>query len=308
VFASTIIISCNKKDNPADPNAVSTTDASTARTVLNSATLNIHLMDDPARFDAVYVDIRSVKVQVNDSTWYTLPLFRPGVYNLLNFKNDSDTLISSGILVPPGNITKMELILGSNNSVVVRGTSYPLTVRTDSIIRIWLRFRHDDFDHGFGFGIAGRLWDGNADDEDFDEGELPIVVGGVYDIYADFDAGMSVHRTGDDDFFDRDGDHDDGTRSYVLRPVVRAFVKTNTGKLQGQVLPLVAMSTVYASNATDVFTAIPNGEGYFTFPMLPQGNYEVVVMPSDTTYVNDTLKGIVVNANSVTRLGTITLH
>jgi len=309
LFSSTVFTSCSKKDAITNQDLAGKTVGSQARTTANSATLNIHLMDDPGKFDAVYIDIRSIKVQLNDSTWDTLALFRPGVYNLLNFKDDVDTLITSALL-PPGSITKMEMVIGSNNTVVVKGTTFPLTPRSaDSTIRIWLRFNHDGSHEGF--GIAGRLWDKDIDDEDFDAGTLPMVAGGIYDVYADFDVAMSVFNNNGHDFFDWDKDKDDhkvGTAGYTLRPVVRAYVKTNTGKLTGQVLPVAAMSTIYASNATDVFTAIPDNEGHFSFPMLPQGTYDVIVTPSVITYTSDTLTSVTVTANTVTRLGLITLH
>ncbi len=311
LLATSALTSCSKKDTPENANAATTAAGAKARTTANSATLNIHLMDDPGKYDAVNIDIKNIRVQLDDSTWDTVALFRPGIYNLLNFKDDVDTLITSTLL-PPGRIIKMEMAVGTDNSVVVRGTTYPLTLRssTDSSIRIWLRFRHDGRHEGYGFGIGGRSWDRDIDDEDFDEGGLPMVAGGVYDVYADFDVAMSVFNTNGHGFFDwdRDRDHHSATANYILRPVVRAYVKTNTGRLTGQVLPVAAMSTVYASNATDIFTAMPDSGGHFTFPMLPEGSYEIIVTPGISTYTSDTLTAVTVTANMVTRLGVITLH
>lgn len=90
--------------------------------------LSVYLTDDPAAYDAVNIDIKDI--QVNTSTdanagWQSLPVVRPGVYNLLDFRNGLDTLLASKEL-PAGRISQIRLVLGTNNSVVVKGTTYPL--------------------------------------------------------------------------------------------------------------------------------------------------------------------------------------
>jgi len=106
--------------------------------------VSIRLSDNGVKFDAVNVDIQSVAVQVipdscinkyhddqdhdgdNDhdhdsasrcSSWDTLSI-NPGVYNLLDLANGVDTILASGLTVS-GKITKIRLILGDKNSVVI---------------------------------------------------------------------------------------------------------------------------------------------------------------------------------------------
>jgi hypothetical protein len=116
--------------------------------------ISIRLSDNPVPYQAVNVDIQQVIVQVipdscvgnggrdgdryhhhdecyddNEfrcSVWDTLNI-RPGVYNLLNLSNGTDTLLAAGLTLQ-GRINKIKLILGNNNSVVVDSVSYPLTL------------------------------------------------------------------------------------------------------------------------------------------------------------------------------------
>lgn len=127
--------------------------------------VSIRLSDNPVNFGAVNVDIQSVEVQVipdsclnhfhddmdhdgNDdhdhnhasrcSTWDTLNI-NPGVYNLLDLANGTDTILANGLTVS-GKITKIRLTLGDNNSVVIDSVSYPLTLwNNDHTVTLALR-------------------------------------------------------------------------------------------------------------------------------------------------------------------------
>src|SRR5260370_35155938 len=93
--------------------------------------VRIRLSDNPVPYQAVYVDIQKVIVQVipdscrgrgdrndNDcydddeyrcSVWDTLDI-RPGVYNLLDLSNGADTLLATG-LTRQGRVKKIQLVL-----------------------------------------------------------------------------------------------------------------------------------------------------------------------------------------------------
>lgn len=110
----------------------------------------LYLTDDPALYTAVNIDIRTVEVKVdtcegrknddnagqNDSNaddshrsrdefgkWDTLS-FQPGIINVAALRNGIDTLLATGEV--NGRIRKIRLTLGTQNSVVVNGTSFPL--------------------------------------------------------------------------------------------------------------------------------------------------------------------------------------
>lgn len=97
-----------------------------------SSNLQVRLTDAPAVYDQVNVDIREVRVNfADDSTgWVSLNTIAK-VYNLLGLQNGVDTLLATGT-VQTGTVKEIRLILGSNNTVVVGGISYPLTIPSGS--------------------------------------------------------------------------------------------------------------------------------------------------------------------------------
>lgn len=112
-MAALFIVACSKSDD---------------NNTSGNSRLSVYLTDDPSSYDAVLIDIQDI--QVNNSTdsangWESLHLLRPGVYDLLKFRNGLDTVLASAE-IPAGKISQIRLILGSDNSVVANGISYPL--------------------------------------------------------------------------------------------------------------------------------------------------------------------------------------
>lgn len=143
---------------------------STSTTAATTGRLEIRLTDGPATYDAVYIDIQQVAVNASadsatDSGWQTIPLLRPGIYNLLDFKNGIDTVLASANL-PAGKLSQLRLILGDSNSVIVDGQSYPL--KTPSGQQSGLKLNIDATLTG---GIVYRLW------IDFDAGRSIVATG-----------------------------------------------------------------------------------------------------------------------------------
>ena len=168
--------------------------------------VQIRLSDGPVNFDAVNVDIQRVEVlvlpdschegghnsgddhengdsscyhdhdgdgdhhQYSCAVWDTLDI-RPGVYNLLNLSNGTDTLLASGLTVA-GQIRQIRLILGTNNSVVVDSVSYPLTLLNGSN-RVTINIRGEDI-------------------EEITPGDLQL--------WLDFDAARSIERVHNNQF------------------------------------------------------------------------------------------------------------
>ncbi len=92
----------------------------------------VYLTDSPGDYQAVNIDIQKVMVNVssdtsdNSSGWKEVTMLRPGVYNLLNFRNGADTILA-GVDLPAGSISQIRLVLGDSNSVVLNdGTVIPL--------------------------------------------------------------------------------------------------------------------------------------------------------------------------------------
>jgi hypothetical protein len=135
-----------------------------------SAHLQVMLTDGPGPYDSVLIDVEKVEVNVSSDTgtssgWQTVNLLRPGIYNLLKFSNGIDTLLAATDL-PAGTLSQMRLVLGSNNSVVIGGQSYPLTTPSAQ-------------QSGLKFNIHATL-----------------TAGIVYRLWIDFDANRSIVATG----------------------------------------------------------------------------------------------------------------
>lgn len=117
-----------------------------------------------------------------------------------------------------------------------------------------------------------------------------LVAGAAYDLWLDFDAGSSIVAT--------------GSGKYNLKPVIRAYSSLTNGRIKGYVLPAAAMVTVYASNGTETYAAIPNSSGYFMFSGLPEGEYTVTYDADALLYIDLVLKNINVSFGVETDLGT----
>ena len=92
--------------------------------------LRVHMTDAPAAWDEVNIDLKEVQVKLSkgDTTkWLSLQTIT-GIYNLLEFQNGLDTVIAQGAF-PTGEVVKeIRLIVGNDNSIVVAGQDYPLTI------------------------------------------------------------------------------------------------------------------------------------------------------------------------------------
>jgi len=112
--------------------------------------MTVRMTDAPGNFDAVYIDLQSVVVTGGPGGDVTLNT-RAGVYNLLNFANGVDTLIANGS-IQAGNVEQIRLVLGPNNSVVVNGTSYPLS--TPSAMQSGLKLQvHQTLQAGVAYNV-----------------------------------------------------------------------------------------------------------------------------------------------------------
>jgi len=137
----------------------------------NGTNFKVLLTDNPALYDSVNIDIREVRVNFNDDSsgnnpgWINMST-NAGVYNLLTLQNGVDTLLATtNFPTPTQTLKQIRLILGPDNSVVVAGIRYPLTVPSGS-------------QSGLKINLNKQL---NA--------RLDSVL-------IDFDAALSIHQTG----------------------------------------------------------------------------------------------------------------
>lgn len=118
ISAFTLFSACDKADtNPGN----------------GSSHLDLYLTDSPGDYKEVWIDIQQVMVKpsnadsAGDTGWKEVPLLRPGLYNLLEFRNGADTVLG-GVDLPAGKVSQIRLILGDNNYVILNdGTKEMLT-------------------------------------------------------------------------------------------------------------------------------------------------------------------------------------
>lgn len=128
----------------------------------------MRMTDAPGDYGQVNVEIIGAEVHSDINGWTSLNV-KAGIYNLLDLTNGKDTLIANG-QVAVGKISQIRLTLGSNNSVVFKGNTYPL--KTPS---------------GQQSGIKLQV---NA----------TLLAGINYSMLIDFDADKSIVQTGDGKF------------------------------------------------------------------------------------------------------------
>jgi hypothetical protein len=226
------------------------------------ADVTMRLTDGPAEYDAVYLDIQAVELTMTGQSAVTLTPVRPGIYDILHFKNGADTLLMRAD-VPGGNIEQIRLKLGSNNSVVIDGQSYALTTPSGQTSGIKLNLNQT------------------------------LVAGNAYTFWIDFDAGKSIHQT--------------GNGKYMLKPVIRAYSSLTDGRIKGYVMPLNSFATVYAINGVDTFAAIPETDGFFRIGGLPAASYSLWIDSGIPTLQDAIIPNVAVTYGVENNVGTITL-
>jgi len=230
--------------------------------------LEVRLTDAPAGYDAVYIDIQKVEVNVSadsgaTSGWQTVNVLHPGIYNLLNFKNGIDTLLAATDL-PAGTLSQMRLVLGNNNSVVINGQSYALTTPSSQ-------------QSGLKLNIHAAL-----------------TAGIVYRLWIDFDAARSIVAAND-------------SSKYNLKPVIRTYTEAIGGSIKGYVLPGAAKPQVWAVQGVDTLLALPDSAtGYYFIGGANAGSWNLLFHAQDATY-KDTAFAVTVSTGVVTNTGTVTL-
>ena len=225
-------------------------------------------------FDSVFIDLQKLEVKLEDETlpnggWINLNI-RAGVYNILRFRNGLDTLFATGTL-PNARVRKIRLTLGTQNSVMKGG------------IRSALRLHDDDREV-----IA-----------DLSAASFEITSAGQVLFWIDFDASRSIQV---------DNSGSGNNNGYRLKSHIRIFTRSNSGEIEGRVLPRAADALVMAINGTDTTSAIPeDDDGEFKIVGLNAGTYKVFI-DGQNGFNDTTINNVIVRNREDTHLPSITLH
>jgi len=253
--------------------------------------LSVHLLDDPADFQKVLVDIQGIEVKTDTcsqarwnavwdrdrehgcdawhdykdtcDTWDTLDI-HPGVVDLLTLQNGADTLLAAG-LFPAGTIERIRLSLGTRDSVMVDSVLYPL--------------------HFFG--------NENVVYVDVQGIHLDSLTASNLGMYLDFNVERSVFRF---------------NGAYWLKPFIKVFGLTGTGAVEGKVRPVHSSGMIMAYNSTDTGYARPDrDQGEFMVRGLAPGNYSLYIQGVNG-YQDTTIENVSVIKQQRTGVGTVVLH
>lgn len=133
------------------------------------STLNVRLTDAPADYQEVNIDLEKIYVNLSgdSASWIELEA-NAGVYNLLGLQNGVDTLIGNEVL-PKEVVKEIRLVLGSDNTIKVGGSVYPLVIPSGA-------------ESGLKIKVNKKL-----------EANIETLI-------IDFDAALSVHEEGTGDY------------------------------------------------------------------------------------------------------------
>ena len=118
VVSLTVLISC-KKNGTGD----------------GKARLQVYLTDDPGDYQAVYIDVKDVQINVTgdaNNGWQSLQGVNAGVYDLLRLVNDEDTILADAE-IPSGRLHQIRFVLGTENYVKLEGTTELIKLETPCI-------------------------------------------------------------------------------------------------------------------------------------------------------------------------------
>lgn len=235
------------------------------------ARVNFRLVDAPADYDEVWVEVLALRVKVDyegsdmdedDSSWEEIIYDGPQMVNLLDLTGGNSLLIGSEDF-PEGEIDQIRLILGENN-YLMKGEQ-KIALKTPSAQQSGLKIKVE---------------------EDIQGGQ-------TYDLIIDFDAAKSIVNAGN-------------SGNVILKPVLRAYVEVSQG-IMGQVFPLEAqpVQVTIAGNGTEANT-FADATGKYSVMGLTPGTYSVTFTPNDA-YTPQTLTNIVVEDGKVTTPNVVNL-
>ncbi len=237
----------------------------------NEARVNFRLVDAPANFDEVWVEVIALRVKADydgsdmgedESTWKEIPYNGSKMVNLLDLTGGNSILLGSEDL-PEGRIDQIRLILGENNYLMKGGVRTEL--KTPSAQQSGLKIKVNQ----------------------------EIFGGVVYDLIIDFDVSKSIVVAGN-------------SGNVILKPVLRAFLEESQG-IQGQVNPSAAqpIEITVTGNGIEAST-FTNGEGKFSILGLSPGPYTVSIVPNEN-FAAQSVPDVVVEQGKITTMSTVTL-
>ena len=218
-----------------------------------NARLQISLVDSPAEYDQINIDVQEINVKFGvaeeaeedeeEESWTNISDFDPQVINILDLVNgEEEVLVDREI--PSGTLGEVRLVLGNNNTLVMDDESLDLKVPSGSQSGLKIKINED------------------------------LLAGVSYKLILDFDAAKSVVKAGNSGKFN-------------LKPVIHASMEAQTGAISGAIDP-ISESVVYAIQGTDSVSTYTDDDGLFLIRALAAGNYNLAaISETDTATLSD---------------------
>lgn len=233
----------------------------------------VRMTDAPGDYDAVNIDVQDIMMKASTDTgdegWVSIKNneFTPGVYNLLDLTGGVNILLADNI-VPSGYLGQIRLVLGTNNTVVKNGVTYPLN--TPSAQQSGLKLNVNQ----------------------------TLVGGVIYEFLLDFDVEHSIVVQA--------GGSGNYNLHPVIRVSTEATSGVIKGRISPVLTGYQVLASVQVGDTT--VSAYADEAGLFQLNGIPAGTYTVTLTPeTGSGKAVKTITGVVVVNGEIKDIGDVTL-
>ncbi|MBN3581574.1 DUF4382 domain-containing protein [Algoriphagus aestuarii] len=233
--------------------------------------VNIILVDNPASWDSVFVEILGVDVELISAgkdegqiETFFLP-YEPGDKNIeVSSLIGGEALLLGRDELPEGKILKLTVLLGDEYYLFLDEKRYNMPLVDPSMTEIPIEF------------------------------EMNVDQGFAYDVILDFDLEKSIIVASDSPL------------TLQLNPKITAIKGAGTGEITGVVKPSAVQPAIYAIQDGDSISTHANSSGTYEF-RIPEGKYKIYFDPKNESYADTLINDVEVLAGETLSLDLVTL-
>lgn len=219
---------------------------------------------NPKDYKAVNLDVQAIRYATTTNSWSELEM-TPTQVELLKFSNGIDTLLGKTTLEEGVQVTRIRLILGDNNTLVLEdGTEVPLSTPS-----------------GQTSGIQVNVSSGAN-------------VIGPYRIVIDFNVERSVVAQGNGSF----------SLKPVIRAFIQSTTASLSGNLKPSGLSVRVFTVTAANDTISTLSNITNNN-FFMLRGLPNGTYDIFAQHPESEEIMVLKNGLVVETGVNMELGVL---